>query len=154
LGGQQLFNATALSDLTTASPKVVANFGAAWHYGIWSATVHEIIYGPSSEWESDNGDSKADAATDPYCSGGNCYYLARIGTIPITNLELGLEALKDLKFSVGAVNLFNRYPEQIPGVLTAAYYGHADNAGVTKYPGFSSIGIDGGFYYGRVSYHF
>jgi iron complex outermembrane recepter protein len=145
LGGQPLFDATALSDLTTASPKLVVNLGLAWTVNAFSVTVHEIIYGPSTEWQSDVGDNPASLPI---------YYNNRIGTIPITNLELGMQAWKGLKFSVGATNLFNRYPEKLDGTLTQHFFSYDDNAGVQKYPGFSPFGIDGGFYYGRVSLKF
>jgi iron complex outermembrane recepter protein len=155
LGGQQLYNSTAMSDLTTASPKVVLNFGALWTMGAFSVSVHEIIYGPSSEWDNDDGDLASDAtAPGALCSGGVCYYKESIGTIPITNLELGLNLAKGLHLAVGANNLFNRYPEQINGHLTAAYDSADDNTGVTKYPAFSPLGIDGGFYYARIGYRF
>jgi iron complex outermembrane receptor protein len=145
LGGQPLFDATAYSDLTTTSPKVVVNLGLAWSLSAFSVNLHEIIYGPSTEWQSDLGDSP---------TGTPIYYNNRIGTIPITNLELGLTALKGLKFAVGANNLFNRYPEKLNGNLTSTFNAVDDNAAVQKYPGFSPFGIDGGFYYAKVSFRF
>jgi iron complex outermembrane recepter protein len=107
-------------------------------------------YGPSNEFQGDNGDE----AISHSCAGDICYYNNRIGTIPITNLELGLEAAKGLKIAVGDNNLFNCYPAQINPMLTASYDSAEDNAGVQKYPTFSPFGIDGGFYYGRISYRF
>jgi iron complex outermembrane receptor protein len=38
--------------------------------------------------------------------------------------------------------------------MVAAYNAYEDNSAVTKYPGFSPIGIDGGFYYARATYRF
>jgi iron complex outermembrane receptor protein len=112
---------------------------------IFSVTVHEIIYGPSSEWDSDDGDNTA--ATP-------IYYETRIGTIPITNVEFGVMALKDLRIAIGANNVFNRYPEQINPNVTAHEDAYDDNGAVAKYPSFSPIGIDGGFYYVRGSFRF
>jgi iron complex outermembrane recepter protein len=117
----------------------------AWSLSAFSVNLHEIIYGPSTEWQSDLGDSP---------TGTPIYYNNRIGTIPITNLELGLTALKGLKFAVGANNLFNRYPEKLNGNLTSTFNAVDDNAAVQKYPGFSPFGIDGGFYYAKVSFRF
>jgi hypothetical protein len=130
LGGQPLFDATAFSDLTTASPKLVVNLGMAWTMNAFSVTVHEIIYGPSSKWQSDVGDNPTVLPI---------YYNNRIGTIPITNLELGMEVLKGLKLTLGANNLFHRYPEKLDGTLSEHFFSHDDNAGVQKYPGFSAI---------------
>jgi iron complex outermembrane recepter protein len=155
LGGQPLFNSTALSDLTTASPKLILNAGMAWTMSIWSVTVREILYGPSSEWDNDGGYNPANfTAPGAMCSGGECYFNERVGTIPITNLELGMEPMKHFKFAIGATNLFNRYPEQINPNLTKAYDIGVSNAGVTKYANFSPFGFDGGFYYARASYRF
>jgi iron complex outermembrane receptor protein len=155
LGGQPLFNATAYSDLTTTSPKVVVNFGMAWTMSIWSVTVREILYGPSSEWNNDGGFNPANfTAPGAMCTGGVCYFDDRIGTIPITNLELGMEPMKHFKVAIGANNLFDRYPEQVNPNLTKAYDIGDNNGGVTKYPAFSPFGIDGGFYYARASYRF
>jgi iron complex outermembrane receptor protein len=155
LGGQPLFNSTALSDLTTASPKLVINLGAVWTANIFSLTLHEIIYGPSSEWDGDNGDLASDTVTDAgLCSGGACYYKEAVKTAAITNLELGMEPMKGFRIAVGANNLLNKYPEQINPALTKAYDSADDNAAVDKYDDFSPYGIDGGFYYARASYRF
>jgi iron complex outermembrane receptor protein len=147
LGGQPLFNPTAYSDLTTASPKTVVNLGAVWNLNPFSVSVHEIIYGPSSEWDGDDGDNP---------TGNVEYYNTTIGTIAITNLELGLKAEKNLQVAIGANNLFNRYPDLNNGQLISneQQFVYGDNAGVAKYPSFSPIGIDGGFYYARASYRF
>ena len=155
LGGQPLFNPTAFSDLTTTAPKIVANFGFVWTEGIFSVTAKEYVYGPTSEWVSDNGDgATCPASQGAFESGGDCYYNTHVGTLATTNLELGLEALKGFKIAVGANNLFNRYPTQQNGQLVSVYNAYPDNAAVTKYPGFSPIGIDGGFYYAKLSYRF
>jgi iron complex outermembrane receptor protein len=147
LGGQPLFNPTAYSDLTTASPKTVVNLGAVWNLNPFSVSLHEIIYGPSSEWDGDDGDNP---------TGNVEYFNTTIATIPITNLELGLQAEKNLKVAIGANNLFNRYPDLNNGNLVnnEQAFAYGDNAGVAKYPAFSPIGIDGGFYYARASYRF
>jgi len=160
LGGQPLFNPTAFSDLTTTSPKIYANFGGVWTLNAFSVTLKEYLYGPTSEFVSDNGDlftlgaTACPASQGSFESGGTCFFTTRIGTLATTNLELGLQAMKGLKLAIGANNLFNRYPTRQNAHVVAAYDAYEDNAAVTKYPGFSPIGIDGGFYYARASYHF
>jgi len=143
--GQALFDSTALSDLTTASPKYVVNLGMAWTYGKASASVTEIIYGQSSEWENDFFDTNGNNAV---------YYQDRIGVIPTTNVEVGYEIFKGLKLSAGAVNVFNRYPEKTNGELLKVYNAAGDNSAVQIYPSFSPFGINGGFYYARAVYSF
>jgi iron complex outermembrane receptor protein len=145
LGGQALFDATAIADVTTATPRLVVNLGAHWEVSRFHVDLHEIIYGSSADYENDRADNSV---------GVPKYYQTRIATIPITNLELGLHMLKGLTLAAGANNLFNRYPNQLSPALTAAYDAYDDNAGVIKYPIFSPFGIDGGFYYVRVGYRF
>jgi iron complex outermembrane receptor protein len=143
--GQALFDATALSDLTTASPKYVVNLGMSWTYEKASARLQEVIYGPSSEWVNDNLDTNGNTAV---------YYQDKIGVTPTTNLELGYELMKGLTLSAGAVNLFNRYPPHTnPGLLNVQRATN-DNGAVQIYPGFSPFGINGGFYYARATFSF
>jgi iron complex outermembrane receptor protein len=59
-----------------------------------------------------------------------------------------------LTFAIGANNLFDRYPNQTNPAITAVEAAGYDNAAVQKYLPFSPIGIDGGFYYARMSYKF
>jgi iron complex outermembrane recepter protein len=145
LGGQALFDATAIADVTTATPRFVLNLGAHWTVSAFYLDLHEIIYGSSSDYENDRADNAA---------GVPMYYKTTIATIPLTNLEIGLHVVKGLTVAAGANNLFNRYPNQLNPALTAAYYAYEDNAGVVKYPTFSPLGIDGGFYYVRAGYRF
>jgi iron complex outermembrane receptor protein len=56
--------------------------------------------------------------------------------------------------AIGAVNLFNRYPNRVNAANTGVEAANFDNAAVEKYAPFSPFGIDGGFYYARLSYKF
>jgi len=143
--GQALFDATALSDLTDASPKFVANFGMLLTYEKLSVNLREQIYGPTSEWQNDGGDTLGSSIT---------YYNTRIGTTPLTHLEVGYEVEKGLKLSAGALNLFNRYPHTINSNLRTAQFKADDNGAVALYPSFSPFGINGGFYYAKAAYSF
>jgi iron complex outermembrane receptor protein len=143
--GQALFDSTALSDVTTASPKSVVNLGMSWTYDKMSAKLTEVIYGPSSEWENDGFDTNGNNAV---------YYQDKIGVTPTTNLELGYEIMKGLTVSAGAVNLFNRYPPKQNSELLAVQRAANDNGAVAIYPGFSPFGINGGFYYAKAAFSF
>jgi len=160
LAGQSFYDATALSDLTTANPKYVVNLGTLWTYDRLTVNLVEKIYGPSSEYDNDDGDNGA-AGTDVNCSYGPCngapsYYQSKIGVTAITNLDLSYMFKEHLKLTIGATNLFNRFPNKLNGIQQAhednPIYG--DNAGVTQYPGFSPFGINGGFYYAKATYSF
>ena len=145
LAGQQLFDQTAISDLTTASPKFVINLGSQWTIGKLTVSVRETVYGPSSEWVNDSGATKAGTVT---------YYRNSIGTTPIMNLDAGYEVLTGLRLSVGANNVLNRYPNHINSQLFAAYNTAVFNSAVAQYPAFTPFGFNGGFYYLRASYSF
>ncbi|QJD91135.1 TonB-dependent receptor [Duganella dendranthematis] len=137
---QTLLDRTAISDLETASPKMRLNLGALWKIGNWTVNLREAIYGKSSEWQHPDGSSN--------------YYLTKIATKAITDLEVGYKLNSAWSLAVGANNLFNTYPNGInPGML-AEQRGNNDNGAVTVLPSFSPFGINGGYYYARANYKF
>jgi iron complex outermembrane receptor protein len=137
---QTLLDRTAISDLETASPKVRVNLGALWKIGNWTVNLREAIYGTSSEWQ--------------HADGSSNYYLTKISTKAITDLEVGYKLNNAWSLAVGANNLFNTYPNGINPGLLAEQRGNNDNAAVTVLPSFSPFGINGGYYYARANYKF
>jgi iron complex outermembrane receptor protein len=158
MGGQPLFDAQAISALTTQAPRITINLGAHYTVSSYYVDLHEIIYGKSSSCDNPDSDTSASGAPlGPTCAsyaGGLYYYEDHIGTVAITNLELGVNLRDSLTVAIGANNLFNRYPNQVNSNNTAVEAAGFDNAAVEKYAPFSSFGIDGGFYYARLSYKF
>ena len=158
MGSQPLFDAQAVSALTTQSPRLVLNMGAHFVVSQYYADLHEIIYGKTSSCDNPDSDTPVVGGIVPPnpCAnnGGVNYYEDHIGTVGITNLELGVNLKESLTVAVGAVNLFNRYPNQINPGNTTVEAENYDNAAVEKYAPFSPFGIDGGFYYARVAYKF
>ena len=136
---QTLLDATAISDLTTASPKYRINLGALWKIGSWSVNGRETIYGSSSEEGTED---------------GGTYYKTTIATKAITDLEISNRLTKSLTVSLGVNNLFNQYPTGVSPQLLAAQRAAGDNAAVTVLPSFSPFGINGGYYYARMKYTF
>jgi iron complex outermembrane receptor protein len=147
LAGLTLYDATALSDLSTASPKYVINLGGLWTVRRLSVDLKEQIYGPSAEWENDDGDNPANVPL---------YFKSTINVTPITDLDLGYRLQHHITVHVGAINLFDRYPNRYNATLLAHYntFRYGDTLGVFQYPMFSPFGINGGFYYMRASVHF
>jgi iron complex outermembrane receptor protein len=166
IGGQPLFDAQAVTALESQSPRFTLNLGAHYTVSNYYVDLHEILYGHSSSC--DNFDSNTSAAPyGPPCAAygvtaatatapasGLYYYKDHIGTVGITNLELGVNLMERLTLAIGANNLFNRYPNVVNPANTALNAGVFDNAAVEKYPPFSPFGIDGGFYYARVHFKF
>jgi iron complex outermembrane receptor protein len=140
-----LYDATAYSELTTATPKYVVNLGALIEVEKLSVNVVEKIYGPSADWENDDGDNP---------TGNFQYFKDQINLTAITNLDIGYGFTDHLKLTVGATNLFNRYPNKLNSNILNREIAAGDNAAVTQYPGFSPFGINGGFYYVKASYKF
>jgi iron complex outermembrane receptor protein len=142
-----LYDQEAYSELTTANPLYVINLGALWTIDKLAINLVEKIYGPSSDYENDDGDNP---------SGSFEYFKDSIGVTPITNLDVAYQFTEHLTLSVGALNLLNRFPNKLNGNIL----GHennqpgGDSAAVTQYPLFSPFGIDGGFYYVKALYKF
>lgn len=145
LGGQTVFSPTTLSNLTSASPRLVANLGARWSVSAFYVDLHEILYGRSSQSTNDGGNNPSKKPI---------YYTSTIATTPITNLELGLHANKALTLAIGATNLLNRYPNQINPAILQAYRTYYQSGGQAKYDTFAPFGFDGGFYYARATFEF
>jgi len=137
---QLLLDATALSDIETASPKLRVNLGALWKWGRWTVNLREAFYGKSSELQSPDG--------------GATYYETKIGNLAVTDLEVSYSLSNAWTLSVGANNLFNKYPSGINPEVLRIQRENLDNGAVTIYPSFSPIGINGGYYYARANFRF
>lgn len=139
LGGQPLYDQTAISNLETASPKYRANFIALLSAGKFGMKLQETLYGPSSSLSQGS---------------DGVYYEDKVGTTPITDVELSFIPVKSVRLSLGAMNLFNEYPDKINPALLRLAEQDQDNSAVAQYPTFSPFGFNGAYYYGKVSYSF
>ena len=155
---QPLFDTVALSDLTDTAPKFLVNLGARFDWERVTLSVHELVYGKASEFENDGGECKSfygasssNCSTDP---SGLTFFKTEIGVTPITNLEVAFKAMDKLSVTVGATNVFDRYPNKRNALFRAAQFGSGDNGAVAGYPSFSPFGINGAYYYGSISYKF
>jgi len=142
---QPLFDATAISDLTTASPRFELNLGARWSYQKATLNLTEKLYGASSEYENDDGDNSTGAAL---------YYKTTIPFTPITNIDFGYQFTHYLKVDIGALNLLNRFPPHLNGNILAHEWAYDDGGYTSWYPIFSPFGIDGGYYYAKATITF
>jgi iron complex outermembrane recepter protein len=137
-----VLNATNFAGLTTAQPKYNIQLGALWSLDRLSINLEEVVHDTTT------------SITDVAGNGVQTFYNTKSGVIPVTNLDISYDVLKALKLSVGAVNIFNRYPDRVPQALLT-YYGNLGQAfGATQYASASPIGIDGGYYYVKATYTF
>ncbi len=138
--GQTAFlNDVAKSALLNSTPRFKLIAQGTWTLQKWSVMLRETIYGESSEIVDPSG-------TDPYKE--------VIPLTGITDLQISYKVNAAIKLSVGANNLFNQFPPQTPikGGLTGT---PVDGALVYHVPyAFSPFGINGGYYYGRVTVNF
>ena len=147
LAGVSLFDLTAIDNLESTAPKYRIVAGATWTWGDLQVTLKESLYGPASRHDSRVG-CPLPPATSPLC------YVVKIKTAAITDLEASYKVLDNVKITAGANNLFNLYPNRINYNYRNQFLIGNANGFVTQYPTFSSFGINGGYYYGKVSYTF
>jgi iron complex outermembrane receptor protein len=139
--GLSVLNPTGFAGLTSAQPKYNLQFGGLWTYEKLTVNLREVIHGTTAN------------TTTVAGNGVQSLYNTQSGVIPITNLDIGYNVRDAVKLSVGAVNVFNRYPDKVPAGLIAYYNSLGQSFGATQYAA-SPIGIDGGYYYVKATYTF
>lgn len=147
LTGASLFDLSAIANLETASPKYRLVAGAVWTLDKLSISLKESLYGPSSSYSSRTG---CPLVSPPIAT---CYKTT-VKAAVITDLEVSYKVLDGVKLTVGANNLFNTYPDRVNGLLRDEYLRNNSNGYVTQYPTFSPFGINGGYYYSKLTVTF
>jgi iron complex outermembrane receptor protein len=137
LGGSVLFDKTAIANLEHASPRYKVNLTSLYSSGKWTVNLVNTVYGPAWSYTNVNG----------------TFFKDKIKTSLITDLELAYKITPSLRAAWGANNLFDVYPDNLNPAGVAASIA-AGNPGVALYPSFSPFGINGGYYYGRLTYSF
>jgi len=137
--GVLLFDQQARSYLTHASPKEKVGLSALWVLDPWSVNIRETFYGPTS----------ADLTPD-----GSAYYTNKVKSTAITDLEIDYNYLESWTIAFGANNLFDERPETI-GVVPGDPTTLQDGSNIVGAPlSISPFGINGGFYYTRLTFKF
>jgi iron complex outermembrane receptor protein len=143
-GQTAYLDASALSGLLTSEPREKAILGAYWTLGKWAVNLRETIYGESSVLTSFNGSGEGVNA-----------YKETIPVTGITDLTIDYKITPTIKLTVGANNLFDQYPPKTPEGSNNGTIEPVDGALVSHVPyNFSPFGINGGYYYGRVTVTF
>jgi iron complex outermembrane receptor protein len=137
LGGSVLFDKTAIANLEHASPRYKVNLTSLYSSGKWTVNLVNTVYGPAWSYSNVNG----------------AFFKDRIKTHLITDLEFAYKITPSLRAAWGANNLFDVYPDNLNPAGVAASVA-AGNPGVALYPSFSPFGINGGYYYGKLTYSF
>lgn len=126
--GVALLDDIQISNLTTATPRIVVSGSGAYTLGRWHVTLRETYYGKSSQTQ---------WATD--YSG---YYADNINPAFITDLDIAYQLTKNTTIAIGANNLFNKYPTETNPNARSNF---------DLYPHLSPFGINGGYYYARLT---
>jgi len=69
-------------------------------------------------------------------------------------LEVANRLTPSVTVAIGANNLFNQYPNKVNGELLAIEQAQGSFLAGRDLPSFSPIGINGGYYYGKLTYTF
>lgn len=132
-----LLSPSALSSLTTATPREKLVGNAYWTLGKWSVNLRDTIYGDTSELA-----TTSNITTD-----------LKIGVTSITDLSGGYKVTDAIKLQLGANNLFDKKPPTVPNLV--ALNKPANGGNVWNAPmAFSPWGINGGYYYARLTLSF
>ena len=132
-----LLSPSALSSLTTATPREKFVGNAYWTLGKFSANLRETVYGETSE----------------LIQTSNITTNLKIGVTAITDLSVGYKVTDKVKLELGANNLLDKKPPAVPnlpGLNKPASGGNVWNAPMS----FSPFGINGGYYYARATLTF
>jgi iron complex outermembrane recepter protein len=125
------FNATAQSTLERGTPVVKLINGADWTLGKLDVNLRGTYY----------------SNTVTTVTNGVGYYPQRVPPAYIIDLDIGYQLFKGLRLSAGANNLLNTKP---PFANAAQTGGSVLNAAITTSP----YGVNGGYYYGKVTVNF
>ena len=136
-----LLDRIAVSNLEHTSPDARATAGAYWTLGKWGANLRETYYGSTWVW-AQNAQSGA-------------YLRNEVRSAWITDLQLQYKLSPALKLTLGANNLFNRYPNHTAYSLRQSQLNvNALTFAFSNYPTFSPYGFDGGFYFASATWSF
>lgn len=141
----RLIDSSSEVELEHSTPRFRGTLNAFWTLGKFTANLRESYYSQVYAFETaragpDAGDLIKVPVKDAF----------------LTDLELGYQLAEPIKISIGANNLFNKYPTQRSRALIRDVELANGERGysTSKYPLFSPYGINGGYYYARVNVTF
>jgi hypothetical protein len=100
------------------------------------------------------GDAQSTTLNEVIVTGTLVQGLKALNATPISNIRLSYQPMTHLKLSAGADNVFDTFPNQENPALIRTYFQANDGAGAYIHPSFSPFGLNGGYYYGRITVSF
>jgi iron complex outermembrane receptor protein len=144
--GVLLFTPTSVNGFKHNAPKWRATFGANWSYHRLTVNLRESFYGSN--------DSISQWPTSAYPSYAvNGYVRIAQKAAFITDLDVGYRVNDWARISVGANNLFNKYPTLYPADYRQAQLDAISTGYSTPYAS-AAYGVNGGYYYGKLTLTF
>ncbi|MET0371137.1 MAG: TonB-dependent receptor [Sphingobium sp.] len=143
VAGAALIDRYSVAQLENSTPKFRATLGAFWTLGDFTANLRESYYSSVYALETSAGNGPLGGADT------RTYVKAAF----ITDLELAYKIAEPIKLSIGANNLFNKYPTKrsSTNIRAPQLAGNSRTYSTNLYPNFSPYGINGGYYYARLS---
>lgn len=140
-----LIDTSSVVELEHSTPRFRGTLNSFWSVGKFSANLRESYYSEVYAFET--------ARAGP--NAGNLIKVP-VKEAFLTDLELGYQIATPIKLSIGANNLFNKYPsERSKSLIRNIELANGERGySTSKYPLFSPFGINGGYYYARVNVTF
>ena len=137
----------AADGLTSSTPKDKVILSALWSRGQWSVNLRETVYGKTRQEVSFDGTGNPSAAG---------YSVIGSDITGITDLDVAYKLTPSIRINVGANNLFDQKAPTVPNVSDGnGGVRPADGNNVYNEPiQFNPWGINGGYYYGRITVTF
>ena len=131
-GGASLLSLSGISALTTATPRDKVTIGGTWYFDKWEVTLRETRFEKTKNYTTPNNVN---------------YYIQTVNAAFITYLNLRYNISEKWSVDVGANNLFAVEPNKTSLVSRGS-------TGAGQYASFSPYGIDGGYYFARITAKF
>lgn len=138
-----LIDRYSITDLEHSTPKFRATLNAFWTFGKLSLNVRESYYSSVYQYETAPAGSPVEGED----------VKVKVKDSFLTDMELGYQIAKPIKLSIGATNLFNKYPTKrsYQYIRAAQLANNQRGYSSNLYPSYSPFGINGGYYYARLN---
>jgi iron complex outermembrane receptor protein len=149
--------------LTESMPESKISLDLTWTHGPFHVSLINTRYGEVSQVALTNKNrAQVDVLTPGYDvtlvpNGSNYDIIQTFGADVITDLELSYDITQEIRATIGASNLFDRFPDrQIASTVESVAVGTngADNNGIFPYAYIAPYGTSGRFLYGKISVRF
>ena len=132
-----LLTDTSLFRIRNASPKSKLILGADWQAASWGVQARATRFGELKDFSYDSEAPLIDGIP-----------AQRFGAVWSLDLEGPLKLSRQLTASVGGNNILDRYPQRVRVTNNATY------GGALPYNFINPIGVNGAYFYAKLSYTF